>query len=136
MISNYSIAELIVRLILGILILAQGYDKIFKVKISGVIQTFEHPMEYKIPHWLLVISSYFTSYVELIGGLFLIVGFGKSFILPILGIDLILVAVGFSIIKPMWDMQYYFPRLVMLIFLILIPHGADVFSLDHILGNH
>jgi uncharacterized membrane protein YphA (DoxX/SURF4 family) len=34
------IAEFIIRVFTGILFLFQGYDKVFKVKISGVVNTF------------------------------------------------------------------------------------------------
>lgn len=132
--SNFSLAELIIRIILGVLLFSQGYDKIFKVKISGVIQTFEHPMEFKIPHFFLVLSSYFTSYIEFLGGLLLIVGLAKDIVLPLIGLDFILVAVAFSIIKPMWDMQFYFPRLILLLILLILPESHDPYSLDHILN--
>ena len=39
-ISNESILVFLLRVILGILFFFQGYDKVFKVKISGVIDFF------------------------------------------------------------------------------------------------
>jgi uncharacterized membrane protein YphA (DoxX/SURF4 family) len=132
---NETIAILVARVILGILFFAQGYDKVFNVRLDGVIATFRQPMGSKqIPDFILTLSAYYTSYIELIGGLLLIIGFAKIYVLALLGLDLILVAAAFSIMKPMWDMQYFFPRLALLIFLLLVPAGWDVFSLDYIIG--
>ena len=132
MLHNESIAFLVIRVILGVLFFAQGYDKIFNVKIAGVIQTFRTPMQKRnVPDFLLVGSAYYTSIVELIGGLMLIVGLFKSYVLLALGIDLIMVVAAFSIIKPMWDMQFVFPRLMLLAALLIMPVWWDVYSLDH-----
>jgi len=124
---------LIVRLFLGILFFLQGYDAVFKVKISGVIQTIEEPMlRIGMPRFLIVISAYFTSYIELIGGILLIIGFAKYYAMYLLGIDLIVASIAFGMIKSMWDMQYVFPRLVILVFLLIIPSQWDVFSVDYV----
>ena len=131
---NETIAVFIARVILGILFFAQGYDKVFKVKLPGVIATFRQPMEAKqVPNGLLSLAAYYTSYIELAGGLLLIIGLAKTFVLAALGLDLILVAVAFSILKPMWDMQHFFPRLLLLIFILVSPAGWDVMSADYLL---
>lgn len=131
---NETIAVFIARVILGILFFAQGYDKVFKVKLHSVIATFRQPMESKrIPDLVLTASAYYTSYIELIGGALLIIGFAKTYVLALLGLDLILVAAAFSIMKPMWDMQYFFPRLALLVFLLLVPPAWDVLSADYLL---
>lgn len=128
-----AIAVLIVRLFLGVLFLAQGYDKVFKIGIGGVVQTFEHPLiSRRFPKWLLYLSAVFTSYIELIGGCLLIIGFMKYYVLYLLGIDLLMVGIAFSIIQPMWDMQHVFPRLILLIVLLLVPAQWDVYGLDQL----
>lgn len=131
---NETIAVFIARVILGVLFFAQGYDKVFRVKIEGVISAFAQPVYNKrIPRFLLVLIAYYTSYVELIGGLLLILGLAKEYVMAFLGLDLIFVAIAFSIIKPMWDMQYFFPRLVLLLFLVIVPFGWDRLSVDYLL---
>lgn len=131
---NETIAVFIARVILGVLFFAQGYDKVFRVKIEGVIAAFAQPVYNKrLPRFLLVFAAYYTSYVELIGGLLLILGLAKGYVMTFLGLDLILVAIAFSIIKPMWDMQYFFPRLVLLLFLMIVPFGWDQLSVDYLL---
>lgn len=125
-------AALITRVFLGILFFSQGYDKVFKVKIKGVVETFEYPVISKhFPKSLLTLIAYFTSYVELIGGFLLIIGFLKYYALYFLGFDLILVAVAFGMIKPMWDMQFVFPRLLLLLILLVMPSQWDVISVDY-----
>ena len=134
--NNYNeiAVALILRVFLGILFVAQGYDKVFKIKIKGVYETFEVPMRPKnIPHFLLKLSAFFTSYAELIGGLCLIVGIFKFYILYLLGFDLLLVSIAMAMLNPMWDMQFVFPRLVILIALLLIPPAWDIISLDYFL---
>ena len=124
----------ILRVFLGSLFLLQGYDKVFKIKVKGVFQTFEEAMRSKnMPSFILMLSAIYTSYVELFGGLLLVVGLFKSFALYFLGIDLVLVALAFGILNPMWDMQFVFPRLVILIALLLIPPSWDVISFDYLL---
>ena len=132
--ENENIAVFAARVILGILFFAQGYDKVFKIKPGGVIATFRQPLHFKkVPGFVLVFAAYFTSYVELLGGLLLIIGLAKKYTLALLGIDLILAAAAFSIMKPMWDMQYFFPRLALLVFLLLVPVAWDVLSADYML---
>jgi len=130
---NEIIAAFVLRVFLGILFFAQGYDKVFRIKISGVVQTFEHPFIIRhIPRWMLVISAYFTSYIELICGFMLILGLVKYYALYLLGIDLLIVAVAFSIIETMWDLSHIFPRMLLLLIALMIPSGWDVISVDRI----
>jgi uncharacterized membrane protein YphA (DoxX/SURF4 family) len=133
-ISNENVAALILRVILGILFFFQGADKIFNVRIIGVIDFFKEESKHKyIPPIVLTSSAYLTSYIEMICGALLILGLFKTQALYLLGLDLILVTAAFSYLKAMWDMQLLFPRLVLLVMLLLMPAEWDVFSLDHFL---
>lgn len=133
--NNETVLTFILRVILGILFFFQGYDKVFKIKMRGVIETFKFELgTIKVPKWILLPSSYFTSYIELIGGILLIIGLFKIYALYLLGIDLIIVTAAFSMIKPMWDMQLLFPRLVLLGILLYLPDSWDILSLDHIIN--
>ncbi|TAL63292.1 MAG: DoxX family protein [Bacteroidetes bacterium] len=131
---NHEIAgALIARVFLGLLFFFQGFDAVFRVKISGVLQTIEDPLSrIGLPRFFIVSGAYFTSYVELIGGFFLIIGFAKYYAMYLLGIDLVIASIAFGIVKPMWDMQYAFPRLALLIFLLMIPSQWDVISVDYV----
>ncbi len=133
---KFHILELTLRVFLGVLFFAQGYDKVFRVKISGVIETFHTEMESKhVPSFMLVMAAYYTSIVELVAGAMLILGLFKFYALTLLGIDLMLVTCAFSILQPMWDMQYVFPRLVILTVLFLLPEKWEIFSIDFFITN-
>ncbi len=130
-----SIAALIARVFLGLLFFFQGYDAVFKVKTSNVIDTYESSFANKgIPHFFTVCGAWFTSYAELIGGLFLITGLFEYWSLSLLGLDLVVASIGFGIVSPMWDTRHVFPRLALLIFLLAIPPAWDHYSLDHLLS--
>src|SRR5688572_22560537 len=112
-----SAAILFTRIFLGLLFIFQGYDKLFKVGIRNVTQNFSVEMERKyVPAFLVKSGAWFTSLVEFIGGGLLILGLAKYITLYFLCLDIIMVSIAFSIIRPMWDLQFIFPRVVLLIF--------------------
>jgi putative oxidoreductase len=131
--ENYQlhVFEFLIRVFTGVVFLFQGYDKLFNVKLKQVVDTFDDEAEKKhIPKVLVVISSFYSSLAESIGGLFLILGVLKPIALTLLGIDLIMVAVAFSSIEAMWDMKHVFPRLVLISILMIIPSQWELFSLS------
>lgn len=131
--NNEAVLYLVLRLVLGILFLFQGYDKVFRVGMKSVTESFQVQLgKIKVPKGILSLSTYFTSYVELIGGALLILGLFKNFALLFLGIDIVIVTIAFSMIKPMWDMQLFFPRLVLIGVLLYLPEQWDVLSLDYL----
>ena len=131
-----TIAPLFTRVLLGILFFMQGYDKIFNVKIVNVIETIRpayHKM--KLPNFIIVFTAYFTSYIEFIFGLFLMVGLLKYFSLYLLGVDLIIVTFGMSVINSVWNMELVFPRFLLLLFLLIYPAEYDVITLQNLLSH-
>ncbi len=135
-VSEYHLyaAAFIPRVFLGILFLFQGYDALFRLGIPAVIETFEYPLKNKgVPRFLLTMGSWYTSLAKLIGGILLILGLFTHLALYMLGLDLMFVAITFGLMRPLWDMQFVFPRLVLLIFLLIIPIEWNVISLDHLL---
>jgi uncharacterized membrane protein YphA (DoxX/SURF4 family) len=131
---NHEIAEVLVRVFAGILFLLQGYDKIFRVTMHSVIDAFTADAErYHVPRPVLYGISYYTSIVELVGGLMLITGLYTNFALYALGLDLVLVCFAFTYMQPMWNMKYVFPRLALVITLLLMPAEYRTFSIDYYL---
>lgn len=129
-----SAATFVARAFLGLLFFFQGYDAVFKIKVKNVIQAYQNSFSNKgIPKFFTMCGAWFTSYVEFIGGFLLIIGLFKYCVLYLLGIDLIIASIAFGIVTPMWDMRYVFPRLALLLFLLLIPHAWDVVSLDNLI---
>jgi putative oxidoreductase len=130
----FEFAVFVARVFLGILFFFQGYEKIFRLTVREVVDSFHEPAHSRhLPNWILYFGAYFTSYVELAGGFMLIIGFLKYYALFFLGFDLLFVAVAFSILRPMWDMQYVFPRLILLLLLLIVPSSYDILSADYLM---
>jgi uncharacterized membrane protein YphA (DoxX/SURF4 family) len=130
------ITESIIRIFAGILFFFQGYDKLFKVKISGVTNTFLDEAEHHHIHRpLLTVIAAYTSVVEFAGGIALLLGFFTHYALYLLGIDLLLAAFAFSLLQPMWDMKHLFPRFVLVIALLLLPDAWNKFSIDYLMNQ-
>lgn len=124
-------AFLIFRIILGLLFLFQGYDKLFRVGMKGVIEAFEEPWaNRRMPKVVLVVSAWYTSLSEFFFGACLLLGIFTYPALYFLGLDLILVSAALGMLKPMWDMEHVFPRMILLGALLLLPDGVDPFCLD------
>jgi putative oxidoreductase len=131
---HLSAATLIARLFLGALFFIQGYDKVIRIKMPGLVQTFRTELgRSSVPDWILIPAAWYTSYAEFIGGFLLITGLFKSYVLFALGLDLVLVAIAMGMVQPMWNMEFVFPRLLLLLFLLIIPQGYDYISLDFLL---
>ena len=127
-------AEFIIRVFAGILFFFQGYDKVFKI--NGVVANFLEEAEHIHIHKPLVtLFTYCTSFIELIGGTLLLIGLFTNFALLALGFDLVFVCFAFSIIRPMWDLQYVFPRLLLITFLLFLPNEYNKIALDYFLTN-
>jgi uncharacterized membrane protein YphA (DoxX/SURF4 family) len=132
---KFHLAAFLIRTITGILFFFQGYDKIFNIKISGVMNTFGNSFaQKKISNTFLRPSILLSAWIELICGLLLAIGLESNIALYLLAFNMIFVALAFSFIKAMWDMQHYFPRLVFIFILLILPSGWDTISLDHILN--
>ncbi len=131
--SHEIAAVFLARVFLGFLFFFQGYDAVFKVKIKNVIETYQNTFNSKgIPKILTICASWFTSCTEFIGGILLIVGLFEYCALYLLGINLIIAAIGFGINTPMWDTRFVFSRLLLLLFLLVVPQTWNVWSLDNL----
>lgn len=123
------------RVFLGLLFFIQGADKVFGVGLSKVAQTTRGELARTfLPAPVVTAVAYITSVIEFAGGFLLLVGFLKYAALYALGIDLLVVAVAMGLISPLWKTDLVFPRLLLLLFLLIAPPEWDVFSLDRLLG--
>lgn len=128
---NEALVVLIARTFLGILFFFQGYEKVVKIKVSNVIETYRNDFENNgIPRFVTVVGSWFTSLTELICGALLIIGLFQLPALALLGVNLIVVAIAFGMNTPVWDTRYVLPRLLLLLFLLAVIPAWDAFSLD------
>lgn len=128
---NRRIGMLTLRLVLGFIFLMQGYGKVFNFGVDTVHDNFFAP-QYKdiLPEFITIGTAYYTSYVELIGGLFLIIGFRRDLMLYLLGSVLIIVTFGHGLTEPIWDLSHVMYRLTLLATLLLLPFEWDHFSID------
>ena len=122
------------RSLLGIIFLLQGYGKVFTIGVSKVYEMFFKEFEFTfLPHWLIVSTAYYTSYVELIAGFFLVIGLFRKYSLFLLAIDLLVVSFGHGLMQPIWDLQHVIPRAILLTALLLLPDEWDEWNIDNFL---
>lgn len=128
---HHVMAALIARVFLGCLFFFQGYDAIFNVRIRNVIDTYQAGFSKKgIPVFLTVCAAWFTSCTALVGGALLITGLFQYPALYLLGLNLVVAAIGFGINTPMWDPRHVLPRLILILFLLAIPQSWNVAAFD------
>ncbi|AEA45172.1 DoxX family protein [Fluviicola taffensis DSM 16823] len=124
----------IARVFLGILFLFQGYDAVFNIGLKKVTDTYQANFGLKgIPRNLTSFAAWYTSCTELICGLLLVLGLFEFASLYLLGINLIIAAIGFGLNAPLWDTKNVYPRLILLLFLLIVPAHWHHWSLDYLL---
>ena len=136
LIRNRAAGLFILRVTLGFIFLMQGWGKVFSWGVEGVyaggFASFETTF---LPVFLLKFAAYFTSYAELIGGLFLVLGVFRSYAYYALGAVLIIVSYGHGLQNPVWDLSDVAFRMMMLIPLLLLPVNWDTWSFDHLINK-
>ncbi|MFD1551706.1 hypothetical protein DNU06_02610 [Putridiphycobacter roseus] len=124
----------LVRIALGLLFFFQAYDKIFNIKLSVVCSEIYYGDKSKnIPRPLVKSAIYFSSYLELIAGLLLIVGLFTLPTLYLLGIHFLVLIGTFSYLDSVWNTGLVYSRFILLLILLLMPISLNVFSLDYLL---
>ena len=125
------IAMLLMRVVLGMLFFFQGFEKIFgmglKQSDEGVADALHNT---KLPKGIVKPVVAASSFVELFGGVLLVVGLFIYPVLCALSADLILVVFAMSLRESLWDMRYVWPRLVLVCALLLLPASWDRISVD------
>tara|TARA_R110001632_G_scaffold18712_20_gene57715 strand:- start:3736 stop:4158 length:423 start_codon:yes stop_codon:yes gene_type:complete len=136
MLRNQQVAVLTIRLILGFVFFFQGFGKVFKFGLDNVYQNFfQSSYSELLPDFLLLFSAYYTSLIELIGGLLLIIGFKRDLTLYFLASVLVIVSFGHGLKEPIWDLSHVMFRTILLVSLLLLPKSLDIFSIDGFI-NH
>ncbi|MCH2195305.1 DoxX family membrane protein [Kordia sp.] len=128
---NKKIALLIIRLLLGFIFFFQGFGKIFKFGVDNVYNNFfAKTYDGILPDFLLQGTAYYTSYVEFLGGLLLIIGLKRDYTLYALASVLIIVTFGHGLVEPIWDLSHVMYRAILLLALLLLPKEWDAYRLD------
>lgn len=131
---NKKVALLTIRLLLGFIFFFQGFGKIFKFGVDNVYNNFfAKTYEGILPEFLLQGTAYYTSYVEFLGGLLLIIGFKRDYTLYALASVLIIVTFGHGLVEPIWDLSHVMYRAILLLSLLLLPKEWDAYQLENLL---
>ena len=131
---NRNIGVLTLRLLLAFIFFFQGYAKVFKFGVDNVYNNFfKTTYQDLLPDFLIYSSAYFTSYVEFIGGIMLIIGLKRDWALYALAAVLVIVTFGHGLAEPVWDTSNVLVRALFLIPLLFLPKEWDKFSLDYLL---
>ena len=131
---NRNIGILTLRLLLGFIFFFQGYAKVFKFGVDNVYNNFfKSTYEELLPDFILFGSAYFTSYVEFIAGIMLIIGFKRDWALYALASVLVIVTFGHGLAEPIWDTSHVLVMAIFLIPLLLLPKEWDTYSLDYLI---
>ena len=128
---NQQVAVLTIRLLLGFIVFFQGFGKIFTFGMDNVYNGF-FLESYKelLPDFILVFTAYYTSYIELITGILIIIGFKRDIALYFLASVLVIVTFGHGLKDPIWDLSHVMYRAILLVSLLLLPKEYDLFSID------
>lgn len=129
--KNTTIGLFFVRMLLGIIFLMQGFGKVFTFGIENVYQQFFTSYTEFLPEFLVKITAYFTSYAELIGGVFLILGLFRNYVYYVFITVLLVVSFGHGLAQPIWDLQHVFFRTVLLATLLFMPQEKDKWAIDN-----
>ncbi|CAM1343095.1 DoxX family membrane protein [Tenacibaculum amylolyticum] len=131
---NKQIAVLTIRLLLGFIFFFQGFGKVFKFGLDAVYKNFFAASYSEIlPDALLLMTAYYTSIIELIGGFLLIIGFKRDISLYALASVLVIVTIGHGLKDPIWDLSHVLYRTILLVSLLLLPKELDRFSIDFLM---
>jgi putative oxidoreductase len=134
---NKVIALATLRLVLGFIFFMQGFGKVFTWGVDKVFHMNFFYDTYKnlLPTSLIWFTAYYTSWMELIGGFLVILGFKRDYALYGLATDLVIVTFGHGLAEPIWDLSHVMPRTILLVSLLLLPKDWDRFSLDYLISN-
>ena len=131
---NKQVAVLTMRLILGFIFFFQGYGKVFKFGLNAVYNNFFlKPYSELLPDFLLLFTAYYTSIIELVGGLLLIIGLKRDHTLYALASVLVIVSFGHGLKDPIWNLSDVMNRTILLVTLLLLPKNLDRYSVDFLM---
>ena len=135
---NKSIAVLTLRLILGFIFLMQGFGKVFTWGVENVYNMDFFYGTYKdlLPEFIIRATAYYTSYVELIAGLLVVLGLKRDYALYALASVLVIVTFGHGLADPVWNLSHVMYRTMLLVTLLILPREWDKFSVDGLINKY
>jgi uncharacterized membrane protein YphA (DoxX/SURF4 family) len=128
-------AILFSRLVLGFIFFMAGVYKVFTLGPAGHVRKWFLPYEDTfLPVWSLWAVGFAIPFVELAAGAALLIGWRIRDALLALGAVLVIVTFGHLLKEPLYPFhEHVFPRLALLLFLLVLPREEDRYSLDRAL---
>ncbi|MEM7414774.1 MAG: hypothetical protein AAF389_04700 [Gemmatimonadota bacterium] len=124
---------LFARVVLGLLFFQGAFWRVFDLGVVEHARRF-FVMPYAetfLPAWSLWVAGVGVPFAELIGGALVLVGLWRVAGLLLLGGVLVLVTFGHLVTEPIYSISgHIFPRLVLVVFLLIVPASWDRFSVD------
>lgn len=131
---NRAVGMLTMRLLVAIIFMLWGWEKVVNWGIDGVydgaFQAYENTW---IPPWILHATNYYTSYMEFICGPLLLVGLFRHFCLYVLASILVIITFGHLTLSLDWDMQHMVVRSIFVLGLLLLPQEWDPWTADNLI---
>lgn len=124
---------LFLRLVLGLLFVQGAWWRIFDLGVTEHARRFfvTPYAETFLPEWALWVAGVGVPFAEMIGGLLVLLGLWRLQGLILLGGVLVLVTFGHLVTEPIYSISgHIFPRLTLVVALLLIPPSWDRFSVD------
>lgn len=112
-----------------------GVYKVFTLGPAGHVRKWFLPYEDTfLPVWSLWAVGFAIPFVELAAGAALLIGWRIRDALLALGAVLVIVTFGHLLKEPLYPFhEHVFPRLALLLFLLVLPREEDRYSLDRAL---
>ena len=126
------------RVILGFIFFMAGVWKVFQLgPLQHARRFFVEPYAQTfLPRWSLWAAGVAVPLVELVAGALVLVGWHTRAALFALGAILVLVTFGHLLLEPLYEFHtHVIPRTVLLLFVLVMPHGEDRVSVDHWLSR-
>ena len=130
-------AILFARLVLGLIFFMAGVMKVFQLGPLNHARKYFLPFsDTFLPVWSLWAMGVVIPFVELLAGAMVILGLRVRVALVALGFVLAVVTFGHLLHEPLYEFHtHVIPRLALLLFVFLLPHADDRFSLDSIFAR-
>jgi uncharacterized membrane protein YphA (DoxX/SURF4 family) len=130
--TNRAFAIFFARGVLGLIFFMAGVYKLFELGPVGHAEKFFLPYRDTIlPTWSLWATGVTIPFVELAAGALVIVGWRIREALVALGAVLVIVTFGHLLKEPLYPFhEHVIPRLALLLFVLVMPHEDDRFSID------
>ena len=134
---NRAWAVLFARLVLGLIFFMAGFWKVFQLGPLNHARKYFLPFsDTFLPVWSLWAVGVTIPFVELVAGGLVIIGLRTRDALVALGFVLAIVTFGHLLKEPLYEFHtHVIPRLALLLFVFVIPHEADRFSIDHLITH-